>query len=240
MTCAFEPTVSELVAAGGLDCNCTVYRASPPGAIEVELRQHEGYLSSCRFVGPDTMLTSSGDATCLKWDIPSATAVTTFDHAGDVSSLDTHPSNPDLFVSGSCDCTAKLWDCRTGSCCMTFPGNEGDINAVSFMGNGLAFATGSDEGLGRLFDIRSYAAVNEFSNDVMVTGIASLAFSQSGRVLFTGCDDNVIYGWDTLEDRASPLQSLEYHQGRVAGVALPQSGKAVAAASWDFDVSIWA
>ncbi len=114
------------------------------------------------------------------------------------------------------------------------------INAAAFMPSGLAFATGAEEGVSRLFDLRCYAPVNEFSNDVMVSGIASLAFSRSGRIVFTGGDDNVLYAWDALEDRPSPLQSLEDHQGRVAAIAVPESGQCVAAASWDFDVSIWA
>jgi len=241
MTCAFEQSASELVAAGGLDNKCTVYRAAAPGSVEVELKHHEGYLSCCKFADSKTMLTSSGDSTCVLWDVGAGRPTTVFDdHAGDVMTLDVHPTNPSLFVSGSCDCTAKLWDARSGACTMTFAGKEGDINATAFMGNGMAFATGAEEGVGRLFDLRSFGMVNEFSNDVMLTGIAGLAFSKSGRVLFTGCDDNVIYAWDALEDRSSPLQSLEYHQGRVAGVALPPSGQCLAAASWDFDVSIWA
>jgi guanine nucleotide-binding protein G(I)/G(S)/G(T) subunit beta-1 len=241
MTCAYEPTESALVAAGGLDNLCTVYRVSESSTIETELQYHDGYLSSCRFLDVSTILTSSGDSTCALWDLAASKPKHVFsDHSGDVMALDVSPTDPWTFVSGSCDCSAKLWDARASKCVMTFPGSEGDVNAVAFMRNGLAFVTGTEEGIARMQDIRSFGVVNEFANDVMVTGISGVAFSKSGRLLFTGCDDNNVYAWDTLEDRSSPLQVHEYHQQRVAAVALPLSGQCVAAASWDTDVSLWA
>lgn len=63
MTCAYEPT-GNFVACGGLDNVCTVYKlpnhssdALKPAA---ELAQHEGYLSCCRFVNANEILTASG------------------------------------------------------------------------------------------------------------------------------------------------------------------------------------
>ena len=60
MTCAFEPTQGELVACGGLDNLCSIYKINTTGdggagqygapqRAHKELAAHDGYLSCCRF-----------------------------------------------------------------------------------------------------------------------------------------------------------------------------------------------
>jgi hypothetical protein len=134
MTCAYSPN-GDLVACGGLDNLCSVYKI--PGANSAkdtsagqqrtyaELAQHEGYLSCCRFIRDDEIITSSGDSTCILWDVEVKTPKCIFnDHTGDVMSVSIFDGN-DSFVSGSCDATAKLWDHRQGqgkNCVKTFAG----------------------------------------------------------------------------------------------------------------------
>jgi guanine nucleotide-binding protein G(I)/G(S)/G(T) subunit beta-1 len=138
MTCAYSPS-GNMVACGGLDNLCSVYKL-PQGQKESaaqktygELAQHEGYLSCCRFIRDDEILTSSGDSTCILWDVETKTPKGIFnDHTGDVMSLSVFDSK-DIFISGSCDATAKLWDHRQAKACIkTFPGHESDINSVQF------------------------------------------------------------------------------------------------------------
>jgi guanine nucleotide-binding protein G(I)/G(S)/G(T) subunit beta-1 len=73
MTCAYAPT-GNFVACGGLDNLCSVYKIQGSGTSSEqtrmaykELAQHEGYLSCCRFLNDSTILTSSGDSTCIIW-----------------------------------------------------------------------------------------------------------------------------------------------------------------------------
>ena len=50
-----------------------------------ELSAHTGYISCCRFVDEKTILTSSGDMTCIQWDIEKGARVANFTgHNGDV------------------------------------------------------------------------------------------------------------------------------------------------------------
>lgn len=50
-----------------------------------ELNAHIGYLSCCRFLNDRQIVTSSGDMTCILWDIEQGTKLTEFsDHNGDV------------------------------------------------------------------------------------------------------------------------------------------------------------
>lgn len=158
MTCAYAPS-GNYVACGGLDNICSIYNLSTregPTRVARELSGHSGYLSCCRFVNDRKIITSSGDMTCMLWDIETGSKVTEFaDHLGDVMSISINPTNANVFVSGACDAFAKLWDVRTGKAVQTFAGHESDINAIQFFPDGNAFGTGSDDASCRLFDIRA-------------------------------------------------------------------------------------
>ena len=66
MTCAYEPTKGNMVACGGLNNLCSIYKLSDGGgAPAVELAGHDGYLSCCRFIDERSVLTSSGDSSCI-------------------------------------------------------------------------------------------------------------------------------------------------------------------------------
>ena len=166
MTCAYAPS-GNYVACGGLDNICSVYNLSSrdgPTRVARELSGHSGYLSCCRFINDRKILTSSGDMTCMLWDVDTGSKVTEFaDHLGDVMSISINPTNQNVFVSGACDAFAKLWDIRTGKAVQTFAGHESDINAVQFFPDGQAFGTGSDDATCRLFDIRADREVNTYA-----------------------------------------------------------------------------
>lgn len=121
MTCAYAPS-GNYVACGGLDNICSIYNLKTrEGNVRVsrELAGHTGYLSCCRFLDDNQIVTSSGDTTCALWDIETGQQTTTFTgHTGDVMSLSLAPDTR-LFVSGACDASAKLWDVREGMCRQT-------------------------------------------------------------------------------------------------------------------------
>ncbi len=238
MTCAFEQSEGNLVACGGLDNLCSIY-ALQPGAQTVratkELAAHDGYLSCCRFVDKSHIATSSGDSTCIYWDVESGEVVTTFSgHGGDVMSLAVSPTDSNTLVSGSVDSTAKIWDIRTGTCVQTHSGHESDINSVAFFPDGRSFGSGSDDSTCRMFDMRSYGEVNSFGSEKILCGITSIAFSRSGRLLFAGYDDFNTYVWDTLSDGEAPaFQIPTPHENKVSCLGVNPSGEALCTGSWD-------
>lgn len=243
MTCAFETVDNRLVACGGLDNLCSIYQLGQPQAMRAtkELAGHDGYLSCCRFVDSRSIITSSGDSTCILWDVERGEAKVHFnDHGGDAMSVSVSPIDKDIFVSGSCDSTAKVWDVRTGRAVQTFRGHDSDINFVHFLSNGRCFGTGSDDSTCRLFDMRSYAQLNEFQNDKILCGITSVAFSASGRLLFAGYDDYNCYAWDTLSVSNAPVYQIQKHTNRVSCLGVNQTGQALCTGSWDTSLMIWA
>jgi len=245
MTCCYSPS-GTLVACGGLDNLCSIYKL-PANDVDVqqqqktfgELAQHEGYLSCCRFIRDDEVVTSSGDGTCILWDVEAKVPKAIFnDHSGDVMSVSVFDSM-DYFVSGSCDSTAKLWDHRVHkNCVKTFVGHESDINSVCFFPDGHTFASGSDDSSCRLFDIRAYMQLSRYVNDKILCGITSVSFSNSGRILYAGYDDFNCYMWDTQLGQL--VNHLIGHENRVSCVAVSPDGKAVCTGSWDSLLKVWA
>jgi len=241
MTCAYSPSGS-FVACGGLDNICSIYNLrgrEVPIRVCRELNAHTGYLSCCRFLNDRQIVTSSGDMTCILWDIEAGSKVTEFsDHNGDVMSVTLSPTDKNVFVSGACDASAKLWDFRTGKCVQTFLGHESDINAVQFFPSGKCFGTGSDDASCRLFDIRADRELMSYTHDNILCGITSVAFSNSGRFFFAGYDDFNCNVWDTL--KGERVFTLQGHDNRVSCIGVDKEGFALCTGSWDALLKVWA
>jgi len=244
MTCAFEQTKGNLVACGGLDNICSIYDISQQqqNRATQELSAHDGYLSCCRFVDNNTLITSSGDSSCILWDIETGEVKTTFsDHHGDVMSVCMKPNDPNVFVSGSVDTTARIWDVRSGESVQTHVGHDADINSVHFFPDGYAFGTGSDDCTCRIFDTRCYGEVNKFGSDELTCGITSVCFSKSGRLLFGGYDDFHVHAWDTLSTgNEHAFQLPTPHENRVSCLGVNAKGDALCTGSWDTYLKVWA
>lgn len=199
---------------------------------------HTGYLSCCRFLTDRHILTSSGDMTCILWDVEIGQAVQKFtEHTGDVMSVSVAPDHH-TFVSGAVDAHAKLWDIRSGKCVQTFVGHESDINSVQFFPNGLSFGTGSDDATCRLYDIRADRELAIYQDEGLREGVTSISFSHSGRFLFAAYDDKKAIVWDTL--KCKQLQTLQDHENRVSCLAVSPDGMALCTGSWDHSLKIWA
>lgn len=251
MTCSYSNS-GQYVASGGLDNIVSIFNinqltdaseSTQPTTPHRELSQHTGYISACKFISNDKqILSSSGDMTCICWDIEMGRPIKTFQsHTGDCMSVSVSPDESQ-FVSGGCDAYAKLWDIRSGKCVSTFGGHDSDVNCVQFFPNGLSFATASDDNTCRLFDIRASRELMVYSDDSVREGATSISFSKSGRLMYAAYDEKSIVVWDTLKGKI--VQNLSSEQngpdGRVACLAVSPDGNALCTASWDFNLQIWA
>lgn len=244
MTCAFEQSTNSLVACGGLDNICTIYKLNQEQVTRShrELSGHDGYLSSCRFISPNDILTCSGDTNCMLWDVElGQTKITFSDHDADVMSISILPDvDPNMFISGSCDSLAKVWDVRTGKCTMTLRGHESDINSVCLFPDGKSFGSGSDDSTCKFWDLRSCGQVCEFKNEMVLCGITSCSFSKSGRILFAGYDDYNCLGWDIIGSTEKHHFQLQGHENRISCLGVAPNGDALCTGSWDTVLKIWA
>jgi len=244
MACDYSPE-SNWVASGGLDNICSIFSLKPEsgkdsGPIKAtrELNAHQGYLSACKFLSDQQILTGSGDWSCILWDIGGTAKVQEFlDHDGDVMTL-ALGAEKKSFVSGSCDSTCKLYDIASGKCTQSFSVGEGDVNTVTYFPNYQAFCAGTEDGFSRLFDIRADREMMQYQEGPK-SGVTSSAFSSSGRYLFTGCDDNTVHVYCTLSGKKQ-WQLDGGHDQRVSCLAVNSDGSALCTGSWDNLLKIWA
>ena len=247
MTVGMEPTKGRLVACGGLDNLCTIYKWAD-GSILHEMTHHDGFISCCRFLhGEHHVVTSSGDSTLIKWDVEKGLVMDTYaEHKKDVMCLALSPTDPNVMCSGSVDRTVKVWDLRSPKMSVqTFDYHDGDVNGVDFMHNGLAIGTASGDGTARLFDLRAHACVDTFgtANETEEEeGLTSASFSKSGRILFVGHADGDVLAWDVLSGSGKePAFVLAgAHEKHVTSIGVNPKGDALCTASWDTMLKIWA
>ncbi|XP_024081090.1 guanine nucleotide-binding protein subunit beta-2 isoform X2 [Cimex lectularius] len=241
MTVAFAKSGS-FVACGGMDNMCTVYDlnnrdASGIAKITKELMGYEGFLSSCRFVDDNTLITGSGDMKICVWDLPTGKRTTEIEgHAGDVVSISLSP-DMNQFVTGSVDKTCKLWNFKDCECKQVFFGHEADVNAVCFHPNGYNFVTASEDKTARLFDIRSDQQIAVYKPLGVSPSFTSCGLSLSGRFILCGSDDNNVHIWDTLKMEHNGI--LSGHENRVTSLCVAPNGIGVSTCSWDNNVRVW-
>lgn len=130
------------------------------------------------------------------------------------------------------------FDTRRPNAVATFTGHESDVNSAHMFHDNLAFCTGSDDSTARFFDMRSRRQLQIYADDNILCGITSVAFSHSGRFIFSGYDDFSCYAWDTVT--GSKAQRLSLHENRVSCLGVNKNGKALCTGSWDTLLMIWA
>uniref|UniRef100_A0A915DVD1 Uncharacterized protein n=1 Tax=Ditylenchus dipsaci TaxID=166011 RepID=A0A915DVD1_9BILA len=242
MTCAYAPSGS-FVACGGLDNVCSIYSLkSLEGSAHLSrvLSGHEAFVSCCRFIDDNKVLTASGDKTCALWDVEKRARIADFSgHTAGVMSLSLNPKDNNVFVSGACDASAKLWDIRLPkSAQISFVGNRDDINDIKFFPSGQAFATGSDDGTCRMFDVAACTQLACYSNTTNNNAeITSIDFSASGRLLFSGDNAFNCNIWDAMKQERVGV--LAGHSQRVSCLGVAGNGSAVCTGSWDGLLKLW-
>lgn len=241
MTCTYSPSLN-LVACGGLDNICYIYRVNgkeSPTNASLELVGHEGFLSCARFLDEKRVLTASGDQSCALWDLEKGRMETSFPgHNSEVMVLAVNPTDSNLFISGCSNGYVSMWDLRTTKPFNVVKVHDRDINWLSWFPNGTAFGSASDDSTVRLFDIRASSELMRYATEDSNIQITSVSFSKGGNYLFVGQDDFKVAVWDTL--KGNKLYELIGHTARVSGVEVSPDGTAVCTSSWDGDLRLWA
>ncbi|EDW26673.1 GL18448 [Drosophila persimilis] len=169
MTCAYAPSGS-YVACGGLDNMCSIYNLKTrEGNVRVsrELPGHGGYLSCCRFLDDNQIVTSSGhesdinavtffpngqafatgsdDATCRLFDIRADQELAMYSHDNIICGITSvaFSKSGRLLLAGYDDFNCNVWDTMKAERSGILAGHDNRVSCLGVTENGMAVATGS-------------------------------------------------------------------------------------------------
>ncbi|VDK71447.1 unnamed protein product [Litomosoides sigmodontis] len=252
MTCAYAPSGS-YVACGGLDNICSIYSLKTrEGNVRVsrELPGHTGYLSCCRFLDDNQIVTSSGDMTCWK-------AVVDFINDTDrFRSPPIHTCTSLVPRVGLSLCFSKfrytfivhssgvekayysaLWDIETGQQVTAFTGHTGDVMSLSLSPDMRTFISGACDASAKLWDIRDGMCKQTFPGHE--SDINAIAYFPSGYAFATGSDDATCRLFDIRADQELAMYSHDNIICGITSVAFSKSGRLLFAGYDDFNCNVW-
>jgi F-box and WD-40 domain protein 1/11 len=221
--------------------NTTLY---PPGAFYIQntssidpsggLAPHDYHDASilCLQFDDDIMVTGSSDHTAIVWSIKENYRPL-YRLRGHTAGVLDVCIDERYIVTCSKDTTICVWSRDSGELIKKLTGHRGPVNAVQMRGNLLASASG--DGMAKLWNLTGGLCVKEFSSKDR--GLACVEFSEDGRSILAGGNDQVIYEYDT--NTGDLVRELIGHKGLVRSLHLDSSNNRVVSGSYDMSVKVW-
>jgi F-box and WD-40 domain protein 1/11 len=219
----------------------TIY---PPGAFYIQntsstdpsggFAPHDYHDASilCLQYDEDIMVTGSSDHTAIVWSIR--------ENYQPICRLRGHTAgvldvciDERYIVTCSKDASICVWDRGTCELIKKLTGHRGPVNAVQMRSNLLASASG--DGMAKLWNLTDGLCVKEFSSKDR--GLACVEFSEDGRSILAGGNDQVIYEYDT--NTGDLVRELIGHKGLVRSLHLDSGNNRVVSGSYDMSVKVW-
>jgi F-box and WD-40 domain protein 1/11 len=186
----------------------------------------------CLQYDDEILVTGSSDYTCLVWSIKD-NYMPLFRLVGHQAGVLDVCIDRDYIITCSKDTTIKLWDRNTGQLVQTLVGHRGPVNAVQVRGNLLASASG--DGMSKLWRLEDGVCIKEFQSKDR--GLACVEFSEDGRTIFAGGNDQVIYEYDTIS--GSRVRELRGHRDLVRSLHLDSANSRIISGSYDSSIKVW-
>ncbi|MDB5386056.1 MAG: (Myosin heavy-chain) kinase [Planctomycetaceae bacterium] len=150
-----------------------------------------------------------------------------------------------LIVSGCVDGIVKFWDVASAKELRSFEASSNGVTCVAISSDGKLLATGAygrrdDDPASsslKLWDLATGKEVASLKGHVVGSSVSSVAFSEDGKTLASGSDDNTAKLWDVATGQ---VKAGFAHPGTVV-LALSRNGKwlATGCASKDDIVRLW-
>ena len=186
----------------------------------------------CLQYDDEILVTGSSDFTCLVWSI-NEDYMPRFRLAGHTAGVLDVCIDGRYIITCSKDTTIKVWDRATGELLRTLKGHKGPVNAVQARGNLLASASG--DGMSKLWRLEDGMCIKEFQSKDR--GLACVEFSEDGRTIFAGGNDQVIYEYDTVTGRR--VRELKGHTNLVRSLHLDSANSRIISGSYDHSIKVW-
>lgn len=186
----------------------------------------------CLQFDEEIMVTGSSDHTCIVWDVKNDYTPIRRLRGHRAGVLDVCFDHR-YIVSCSKDTFLCVWDRKTGELLKKLTGHRGPVNAVQLRGDLVVSASG--DGIAKLWNLTSGLCVKEFpSKD---RGLACVEFSEDGRTILAGGNDQVIYQFDA--NTGELVNELKGHKNLVRSLHLDSSNNRVVSGSYDMSVKVF-
>lgn len=177
------------------------------------------------------MVTGSSDNTCIVWDIETWEPIAHLrQHRGGVLDV---CFDADYIVSCSKDHTICVWSRETYELVKVLVGHEGPVNAVQMRGDKLVSASG--DGFSKLWSMQDFLCVQSYASKDR--GLAAVEFSDDGKWVLAGGNDQVIYKYDA--DTRELLHSYKGHTNLVRSLFLDCNNNRVISGSYDQGIRVY-
>ena len=186
----------------------------------------------CLQFDEEILVTGSSDYTCIVWSIAQDYRPLFRLQGHSAGVLDVCIDLARI-VTCSKDSTIRVWDRRTGALLDTLLGHHGPVNAIQLRGDLLASASG--DGICRLWRLDTGECIKEFSSQNR--GLACVEFSEDGRYVYAGGNDQVIYGYDVQTGEI--IRQMRGHTDLVRSLHLDSASGRIISGSYDCSVKIW-
>jgi WD40 repeat protein len=221
------------------------------------LAEHENRVRSVAFNHDGTKLASgSEDKTIKIWNVETAQCLRTLKgHTNRIWSIAFSPNpNNCILLSSSDDKTLRRWDTNAGQCLQTLQGYTNWDWSIAFSPDGTTLASSADNAIIKLWKIESPKDPEDPENPQILklkdpdpknpkilkghnNRIRKVVFSQDGRLLASGSDDQTIKVWEV--ETGQCIHTLQKHQDRVLTVAFHPDSQILASGGDDRIIRLW-
>ncbi|KAF2101670.1 WD40 repeat-like protein [Rhizodiscina lignyota] len=229
-----SPSVTEVA----LDCHpMTVHRGvnlngTPAGdAIYHIPREYHSASVLCLRFDEEIMVTGSSDSTCIVWDLKTWEPKWRLEHHS-AGVLDVC-FDKRYIVSCSKDNSICVWDRNNGELVKILTGHRGPVNALQMRGSKLISA--SSDGVTRLWCLNEMKYIKHFNS--RDRGLAAVEFSDDGKHVLAGGNDQVIHKYDA--ETGALVHTYSGHQGLVRSLFLDSENNRVVSGSYDQAVRVY-
>lgn len=189
----------------------------------------------CLQFDSEIMVTGSSDSSCIVWDIHTFEPIFRLIHhsAGvlDVCFDET------FIISCSKDATICVWARHTGELVTVLSGHKGPVNAVQLrkVAGRKLLVSASGDGFSKLWDLGCFREIRRFESQDR--GLAAVEFSDDGKYVLAGGNDQVIYKYDA--DSQAVVLQFKGHSNLVRSLYLDSANARVLSGSYDQGIRVF-